>query len=182
MVRQKVELKFIEDVQKRRVSFSKRRCGLMKKAHELSVLCNADVGLIVFSGSGRLYQFASSSMSRIITRYNLATGPSTSLAQSDLSPLLAQQAEEIRSLKEELMTMESENMSLLKKLNNQPICYKTANLETALTLRPPCFDVDMRMHRIEMMCIIVLKGMERSYVGETISPPSSPFVVASTSF
>ncbi|KAI3510896.1 hypothetical protein L1887_18034 [Cichorium endivia] len=99
--------------------------------------------------TGRLYQFASSSMSRIITRYNLATGPSTSLAQSDLSPLLAQEAEEIRCLKEELMTRESENMSLLKKLNNQPICYKNANLETALTLRPPCFNVDMRMHRVE---------------------------------
>ena len=60
MVRSKIELKCIEDVQKRRVCFSKRRSGLMKKARELSVLCDAEVGVIVFSGTGRLYEFASS--------------------------------------------------------------------------------------------------------------------------
>ncbi|KAF5791877.1 putative transcription factor MADS-type1 family [Helianthus annuus] len=43
----------------RQVTFSKRHVGLLKKAHELSVLCDAEVGIIVFSNTGRLYEFSS---------------------------------------------------------------------------------------------------------------------------
>ncbi|GMH17242.1 hypothetical protein Nepgr_019083 [Nepenthes gracilis] len=57
MGRGKVELKRIENNISRQVTFSKRRTGLFKKAHELSVLCDAEVALIVFSSRGRLYQF-----------------------------------------------------------------------------------------------------------------------------
>uniref|UniRef100_M4D1W5 MADS-box domain-containing protein n=1 Tax=Brassica campestris TaxID=3711 RepID=M4D1W5_BRACM len=60
MVRGKIEIKRIEDVTSRHVTFSKRRKGLLKKAHELSVLCDAQVAAIVFSQKGRLYDFASS--------------------------------------------------------------------------------------------------------------------------
>lgn len=59
MGRGKVYLKRIEDRNSRQVSFSKRRNGLMKKAHELSVLCDVEVALFVFSGKGRLYEFSS---------------------------------------------------------------------------------------------------------------------------
>ncbi|KAM0052197.1 putative transcription factor MADS-type1 family [Helianthus debilis subsp. tardiflorus] len=68
------ELKYIEDVQRRRVCFSKRRSGLMKKAQELAVLCNAEIGVIVFSATGKLYEFASSSIQQIIRRYITSTG------------------------------------------------------------------------------------------------------------
>jgi hypothetical protein len=57
--RGRVELRRIEDRTSRQVRFSKRRSGLFKKAYELSVLCDARVGLIVFSPAGRLYKFAS---------------------------------------------------------------------------------------------------------------------------
>lgn len=53
------EMRRIEDTTSRQVTFSKRRSGLLKKAFELSVLCDAEVGLVVFSPRGRLYQFAS---------------------------------------------------------------------------------------------------------------------------
>ncbi|KAF4375321.1 hypothetical protein G4B88_021987 [Cannabis sativa] len=59
MGRGKVEMKLIENKQSRQVTFAKRRSGLMKKAHELSVLCDVEIGLIVFSGNGRLYEFCS---------------------------------------------------------------------------------------------------------------------------
>ncbi|KAK1427741.1 hypothetical protein QVD17_16435 [Tagetes erecta] len=139
MGRTKVDLKYIEDVQRRRVCFSKRRTGLMKKAHELSVLCNADIGVVVFSATGKLFEFASSSSSirQIIRRYIIATGPFP-----DTSYVLAQQAEEIRNLKEEVMFLESENMSLRKDLEkavskHHRIVYENSNMETTLTLRPP---------------------------------------------
>ncbi|KAL2896014.1 Agamous-like MADS-box protein AGL8-like protein [Bienertia sinuspersici] len=72
MGRGKVELKRIENKISRQVTFSKRRSGLLKKAHEISVLCDAEVALIVFSTKGKLFEYAStdsSSMERILERY-----------------------------------------------------------------------------------------------------------------
>ena len=60
MVRGKTQMKRIENTTSRQVTFSKRRSGLLKKAFELSVLCDAQVAAIVFSPSGRLYEFSSS--------------------------------------------------------------------------------------------------------------------------
>lgn len=51
-------LKRIENKINRQVTFSKRRSGLLKKAHEISVLCDAEVALIIFSNKGKLYEFA----------------------------------------------------------------------------------------------------------------------------
>ncbi|XP_051151481.1 MADS-box transcription factor 23-like isoform X2 [Andrographis paniculata] len=60
MGRGKIEIKRIENVNSRQVTFSKRRGGLMKKAKELAVLCDAQVAVIIFSGTGKLYEYASS--------------------------------------------------------------------------------------------------------------------------
>ncbi|KAK4403557.1 MADS-box protein SOC1 [Sesamum angolense] len=60
MVRGKVQMKRIENATSRQVTFSKRRNGLLKKAYELSVLCDAEVALIIFSQKGRLFEFLSS--------------------------------------------------------------------------------------------------------------------------
>uniref|UniRef100_A0A0D3GTA6 MADS-box domain-containing protein n=1 Tax=Oryza barthii TaxID=65489 RepID=A0A0D3GTA6_9ORYZ len=70
MGRGPVQLRRIENKINRQVTFSKRRNGLLKKAHEISVLCDADVALIVFSTKGKLYEFSShSSMEGILERY-----------------------------------------------------------------------------------------------------------------
>jgi len=42
----------------RQVTFSKRRSGLLKKAFELSVLCDAEVAVIIFSSLGKLFQYS----------------------------------------------------------------------------------------------------------------------------
>ncbi|CAL5340150.1 unnamed protein product [Camellia sinensis] len=60
MVRGKTQMRRIENATSRQVTFSKRRNGLLKKAFELSVLCDAEVALIIFSPRGKLYEFASS--------------------------------------------------------------------------------------------------------------------------
>ena len=54
-----MELKRIENKINRQVTFAKRRNGLLKKAYELSVLCDAEVALIIFSTRGKLYEFCS---------------------------------------------------------------------------------------------------------------------------
>ncbi|TQE05752.1 hypothetical protein C1H46_008658 [Malus baccata] len=59
MGRGKVVVRRIDNLMSRQVTFSKRRNGLLKKAKELSILCDAEVGLIIFSSTGRLYDYAS---------------------------------------------------------------------------------------------------------------------------
>ncbi|OAY22997.1 agamous-like MADS-box protein AGL66 [Manihot esculenta] len=70
MGRVKLQIKRIENTTNRQVTFSKRRNGLIKKAYELSVLCDVDVALIMFSPSGRLSFFSGKkSIEEILTRY-----------------------------------------------------------------------------------------------------------------
>nr|CAD1825237.1 unnamed protein product [Ananas comosus var. bracteatus] len=73
MGRGKIVIRRIDNSTSRQVTFSKRRNGLFKKAKELAILCDAEVGLIIFSSTGRLYDFASTcSMKSVIERYNKA--------------------------------------------------------------------------------------------------------------
>lgn len=46
-----------------------RKAGLMKKAWELSVLCAADVSIIIFSAAGKAFEFSSKELDSEIGRY-----------------------------------------------------------------------------------------------------------------
>uniref|UniRef100_A0A6N2L6E7 MADS-box domain-containing protein n=1 Tax=Salix viminalis TaxID=40686 RepID=A0A6N2L6E7_SALVM len=70
MGRGKIEIKKIENANSRQVTFSKRRAGLLKKAQELAILCDAEVAVIVFSNTGKLFEFSSSGMKRTLSRYS----------------------------------------------------------------------------------------------------------------
>lgn len=86
MGRRKIEIKKIEDKSSRQVTFSKRRSGLIKKAKELSVLCDVDVALLIFSNGGRLYEFfsGSSSLTQVLKRYqDCTTIDETTLADAE---------------------------------------------------------------------------------------------------
>ncbi|PPD68809.1 hypothetical protein GOBAR_DD34310 [Gossypium barbadense] len=69
MGRGKIEIKRIENTTNRQVTFCKRRNGLLKKAYELSVLCDAEVALVVFSSRGRLYEYANNSQKPCLTHH-----------------------------------------------------------------------------------------------------------------
>ncbi|KAK3122238.1 hypothetical protein QOZ80_8BG0666920 [Eleusine coracana subsp. coracana] len=82
MGRGRVELKRIENKINHQVTFAKRRNGLLKKAYELSVLCDAEVALIIFSNRGKLYEFCSTqSMPKTLEKYQKCSyaGPETAL-------------------------------------------------------------------------------------------------------
>ncbi|XP_016475427.1 MADS-box transcription factor 23-like isoform X3 [Nicotiana tabacum] len=70
MGRGKIVIRRIDNSTSRQVTFSKRRNGLLKKAKELAILCDAEVGVIIFSSTGRLYEYSSTSMKSVIERYN----------------------------------------------------------------------------------------------------------------
>ncbi|RCV31647.1 hypothetical protein SETIT_6G194800v2 [Setaria italica] len=70
MGRVKLPIRRIENTTNRQVTFSKRRNGLVKKAYELSVLCDIDVALLMFSPSGRLSHFSGrNGVEDVILRY-----------------------------------------------------------------------------------------------------------------
>lgn len=56
--RSKINLEYISGKNKRNVTFSKRKKGIMKKAFELSTLTGSDVLLLVASESGHVYTYA----------------------------------------------------------------------------------------------------------------------------
>ncbi|XP_072953163.1 MADS-box transcription factor 22-like isoform X2 [Typha angustifolia] len=84
MARERIQIRKIDNTAARQVTFSKRRRGLFKKAEELSILCDAEVALIVFSSTGKLFHFSSSSMKDIIEKYNMH---SSNLQESVQQPL-----------------------------------------------------------------------------------------------
>ncbi|KAJ3708286.1 hypothetical protein LUZ61_011991 [Rhynchospora tenuis] len=61
MGRGKIEIKRIENSSNRQVTFSKRKNGIIKKAREISVLCDCTVSIIIFSSSGKHFEFCSPS-------------------------------------------------------------------------------------------------------------------------
>ncbi|XP_074592622.1 protein VERNALIZATION 1-like [Curcuma longa] len=85
MGRGRVQLKRIENKINRQVTFSKRRSGLLKKAHEISVLCDAEVAVIIFSAKGKLYEYSTDArMEKILERYEHYTYAEKALKSPDL--------------------------------------------------------------------------------------------------
>ncbi|WVZ12440.1 hypothetical protein V8G54_016970 [Vigna mungo] len=71
MGRGKIVIERIDNSTSRQVTFSKRRKGLIKKAKELAILCDAQVGLLIFSSTGKLYEYASTSKADARSEFNL---------------------------------------------------------------------------------------------------------------
>ncbi|XP_024949191.1 truncated transcription factor CAULIFLOWER D-like isoform X2 [Citrus sinensis] len=107
MGRGKVELKRIENKTNRQVTFSKRKNGILKKAFELSVLCDAEIALVIFSPSGKAYHYASDhhTMDKIIARYRREVGQLNSADQR--SRLVQLWKSEIEKLERSVETMEA---------------------------------------------------------------------------
>lgn len=66
------------------ITFSKRKHGLLKKAYELSVLCDVDVALIVIGNNQKLYQYASSNINEILMKYTEIQEPYESKTNADV--------------------------------------------------------------------------------------------------
>ncbi|KAI8872335.1 SRF-like protein, partial [Ramicandelaber brevisporus] len=85
MGRRKIQISEIPNERNRVVTFNKRKQGLMKKAFELSVLCRADVALIIFNSQNKLYQYCSSDMDEMLIRYTSGSVPTETKTNRDFS-------------------------------------------------------------------------------------------------
>ncbi|XP_047950133.1 agamous-like MADS-box protein AGL11 isoform X2 [Salvia hispanica] len=110
MGRGKIEIKRIENNTNRQVTFCKRRNGLLKKAYELSVLCDAEVALICFSTRGRVYEYANTNIRSTIERYKRATSSSSSYTTQEINTQFYQQ--ESKKLRQQIQMMQNFNSHL----------------------------------------------------------------------
>ena len=115
MGRGKIEIKRIENNTNRQVTFCKRRNGLLKKAYELSVLCDAEVALIVFSSRGRVYEYANNNVCSIkstIERYKKSTTDAANVCPTpEINAQFYQQ--ESKKLRAQIHMLENTNRNLL---------------------------------------------------------------------
>lgn len=56
----------------------------MKKAYELSVLCDVEIALILFTSSNKLFQYASTDMDRVLLKYTEYSEPHESRTNKDI--------------------------------------------------------------------------------------------------
>lgn len=89
MGRKKIQISRISDERNRQVTFNKRKFGVMKKAYELSVLCDCEIALIIFSSSNKLYQYASTDMDKVLLKYTEYNEPHESLTNKNIIEALS---------------------------------------------------------------------------------------------
>ncbi|XP_010539974.1 PREDICTED: agamous-like MADS-box protein AGL65 isoform X2 [Tarenaya hassleriana] len=75
MGRVKLKIKRLESTSNRQVTYSKRRSGILKKAKELSILCDIDIVLLMFSPTGKptLFHGEHSGIEDVIAKFSQLT-------------------------------------------------------------------------------------------------------------
>nr|AAD22494.2 PISTILLATA protein homolog HPI2 [Hyacinthus orientalis] len=76
MGRGKIEIKRIENSTNRQVTFSKRLNGIIKKAKEISVLCESEIAIVIFSSLNKISDFCSpnTSLPKMLEKYQQHSG------------------------------------------------------------------------------------------------------------
>jgi len=112
MGRKKIRIERIPDERNRMVTFTKRKNGLIKKAMELSVLCQCEIALVVFNESGKCFKYSSSDISSLLSRYASVAGTPHEVRDNDDYMDLVKKTKEVREEAEQLnLSLESPDLS-----------------------------------------------------------------------
>ncbi|XP_063150273.1 myocyte-specific enhancer factor 2B [Candoia aspera] len=147
MGRKKIQISRILDQRNRQVTFTKRKFGLMKKAYELSVLCDCEIALIIFNSTNRLFQYASTDMDKVLLKYTEYSEPHESRTNSDI----------LETLKRKGLGLEGAEVDLVEAL------------DPAEKLRQLGEGMDLRLARPKLSSAASLSSLEGASVG---TPPS----------
>ncbi|XP_020271085.1 MADS-box transcription factor 23-like [Asparagus officinalis] len=132
MGKAKIAIKKIDNLTSRQVTFSKRRGGLLKKARELAILCDAEVGLIIFSSTGRLYDFSNTSVKSVIDRYTETKQEQQRLVNANSEAKFWQN--EATSLRQQLHNLQENHRMLTGEDLSGLSVYDLQNLESQLDM------------------------------------------------
>ncbi|GFQ03683.1 agamous-like mads-box protein agl61, partial [Phtheirospermum japonicum] len=107
MGRRKIPLdQKIQKKSNRQVTFTKRRQGLFRKASELSVLCGAEIAILVRSPAGKIFAFGSPSADAVMGRFE--SGPASTSCLSEWQ--IIEQVEDMRKYEEAARGLETLKM------------------------------------------------------------------------
>ncbi|XP_028783680.1 MADS-box transcription factor 23-like isoform X1 [Neltuma alba] len=172
MGRGKIAIKRIDNSTNRQVTFSKRRSGLLKKAKELAILCDAQVGVIVFSSTGKLYEYGSSSMKSTIDRYNkqkdqehhpLMNPASEAKFWQREATVLRQQLQHLQELHRQFMGEQLSGLGIneLKNLENQlEMSLKNVQIKKDQILTDEIKELQHKGHQIRQENVQLHKTVE----------------------
>lgn len=123
MGRKKIQISKINDERNRQVTFTKRKFGLMKKAYELSVLCDCEIALIIFNTSNKLFQYASTDMDKILLKYTEYNEPHESRTNNEILQILNKKESKNLDLNDSDNEMDDESVN---DIDNPPPQVSTA--------------------------------------------------------
>lgn len=139
----------------------------MKKALELSILCDAEVALIVFSNTGKLSDFSSSSMTKTLERHrkcsNLAQDTSRDIQNSNFElSTLKQKAEGLHKRGRHLL---GEDLDQLTEMELQQLEQQLQEGLSQVTSRKAqfMFDLIQELRRKEQLLEGVNKSLHKKF-------------------
>ncbi|CAB4302716.1 unnamed protein product [Prunus armeniaca] len=131
--RRRIEIKRIEEKNKRHVTFSKRKKGIFNKAAELSVLSGADIATMVVSSNGKVFCFGAPNYDTVINRYlGHHTASLAAAGQPDHGALLHGKTtrssnKQVENYVEAMRHLEAEKISFKGEENNNNINFVINN-------------------------------------------------------
>ncbi|KAL5713980.1 hypothetical protein ACHQM5_016003 [Ranunculus cassubicifolius] len=182
MGRGKIEIKRIENTTNRQVTYTKRRNGILKKAKEISILCEAEVSLVIFSCNNKMSEFHSHSLINSLKRYHkLCPGKRLWDAKHEF---LHQEIERIenenKSMQIELRHLKGEDINSLQPGELIPIERALDNGITKVRAKladiPRIMEKNGRMMEEEnkLLTFKLMNGLGRD-VDHGYPPPQMPF-------
>ncbi|XP_031117548.1 floral homeotic protein PMADS 2-like isoform X2 [Ipomoea triloba] len=166
MGRGKIEIKRIENSSNRQVTYSKRRNGIIKKAKEITVLCDAKVSLIVYGSSGKMHDYCSPSTSLVemLDGYQKASGKKLWDAKhEDLNNEIDRMKKENDGMQIELRHLKGEDIN---SLNYKELMGLEDALENGLTsIRNKQFEIVKMMRK--QVCNITLQIIRKKVIDIT---------------
>jgi hypothetical protein len=91
----------------------------MKKAYELSVLCDCEIVIIIFNSSNKLYQYASSNVDSILLKYTEHNEPNETKTNMDILDVRHLYKRNVKK-KDKIKNALTKNKNPLKKYKKPP--------------------------------------------------------------
>jgi hypothetical protein len=134
-------------------TFLKRKGGLFKKAHELSVLCSVDVAVIIFGHNKKLYEFSSGDIGETLTRYSYVCHPTgTCHPANPRSMAHLTSTKDPRTFEEKVEKMTRMKMKMKRPVDGRSQCRRSTLCHLTYNTPIPSHIFDSLQHRRHLRC------------------------------
>ncbi|KAI8985308.1 hypothetical protein BDB01DRAFT_849894 [Pilobolus umbonatus] len=139
--RRKIKIEYIEDKNRRHITFSKRKAGIMKKAYELSTLTGTQVLLLVVSETGLVYTFTTTKLQPIVTKSEGKNLIQACLNSPDAQDIISESKPEDeyipRQSNESVTSRPQENKSVSKQVSPQTAASNSPMMQPSPNMMRP---------------------------------------------